>query len=176
MLFDSSNDGFLDLFVTAYTDLTKPPVRDPFLFPNDFPGAVTHFYRNNGDGTFTKIDAGAGLSAARGRMRGAVFADFSNHGYNDLLLFRDDGPPLLFENQGEGKFLLRRGWGEGNTVALDAQVTDFNHDGAFDLVLWSPHGYRVLLNRSNWDFTPLASAPAISGPAEGLHFEVPWRT
>ena len=76
VLFDSSNDGFLDLFVTAYTDLTKPPVRDPFLFPNDFPGAVTHFYRNNGDGTFTKIDAGAGLSAARGQDARRRFCRF----------------------------------------------------------------------------------------------------
>jgi tetratricopeptide (TPR) repeat protein len=170
VLFDSTNDGYLDLFVTAYTDLGKPPARDSFLFPKDFPGAVTHYYRNNGDGSFTEVTSGAGLAAARGRMRGAAFADFSNHGYNDLLLFRDDGPPLLFENQGEGKFQLRRAWGAGTTVALDAQVADFNHDGLFDLVLWSPEGYRVLMNRGNGNFTSLASALPLSGPADEFAF------
>jgi hypothetical protein len=39
------------------------------------------------------------LRAPAGECGGAVFADFSNHGYNDLFLFRDDGPPLLYENQ-----------------------------------------------------------------------------
>ena len=170
VLFDSTNDGLLDLFVTAYTDLSKPPSRDTFLFPKDFAGSTTHYYRNNGNGTFTEITSGAGFNAAQGRMRGAVFADFTNHGYNDLLLYRDDGPPLLFENQGEGKFQLRRAWGAGETVALDAQIADFNHDGLFDLVLWSPEGYRVLMNRGDWNFTPLAGPPVVPGPADEFVF------
>jgi len=165
VLFDADNDGFLDLVITAYTNLSQPPQREPFVFPNDFSGATLHFYRNNGDGSFTEETSAAGLDSAKGRMRGAVFADFNNRGYADLFLFRDDGPPLLYENQGENKFVLHRETGAAlaKAVVLDAQVADFNHDGYFDLAVWSPDGYQVLLNQRDWKFSP-AAAPAISPP------------
>ena len=41
VLFDADDDGFLDLVVTAYTNLNDPPKKDSFLFPNDFAGAAT---------------------------------------------------------------------------------------------------------------------------------------
>ena len=107
VLFDADVDGFLDLVVTAYTNLNDPPKKDSFAFPNDFAGGTTHFYRNNGDGTFTEATPSSGLASAKGRMRGAVFADFDNDGYTDLCLFRDDGPPLLYANLGEDKFVNR---------------------------------------------------------------------
>ena len=166
VLFDADNDGFLDLIVTAYTNLNQPPPKSAFVFPTDFSGTTLHFYRNNGDGSFTEKTSAAGLAAARGRMRGAVFADFNIRGYSDLFLFRDDGPPLLFENQGENKFVLRRETvaALAKTVVLDAQVADFNHDGYFDLAVWSTNGYQVLLNQRDWKFSP-AAAPAIPAPA-----------
>ena len=117
-------------------------------------------------GSFSDRTSAAGLASAKGRMRGAVFADFDNRGYADLLLFRDDGPPLLYENQGEDKFVLRRETGAvlDKAVVLDAQVADFNHDGYFDLAVWSVDGYHVLLNQRHWQFTP-APVPAIPPPA-----------
>jgi hypothetical protein len=167
LLFDADNDGFLDLVVTAYTDLNRPPRKDQFLFPNDFAGAITHFYRNNGDGSFTEATASVGLASARGRMRGAVFADFNNRGYNDLFLFRDDGPPLLYANQGEDKFVLEREAGAAiaQAAVFDAHVADFNHDGYFDLAVWTSTGCQVLLNQRNGKFVPLAAVPSIPGPA-----------
>jgi tetratricopeptide (TPR) repeat protein len=172
VLFDADNDGFLDLVVTAYTHLDNPPRKDKFLFPDDFAGAITHFYRNNGDGSFTDATSSAGLSSAKGRMRGAVFADFNNRGYNDLFLFRDDGPPLLYENQGENKFVLQREAGAAlaKTVVLDAYVADFNHDGYFDLAVWSRDGCHVLLNQRNGKFARLAAAPSFPGPASPFAF------
>ena len=168
VLFDADVDGFLDLVVTAYTNLNDPPRRDSFLFPNDFAGAATHFYRNNGDGTFTEITPSTGLASAKGRMRGAVFADFDNDGYTDLCLFRDDGSPLLYANLGEDKFVSRTaeaGAAFAKWVAYGVQVADFNHDGRFDLALWGPKGYQVLMNRGGWKFAPLAPLPPISAPA-----------
>jgi tetratricopeptide (TPR) repeat protein len=166
VLFDADNDGFLDLVITAYTNLNQPPAKSPFTFPNDFSGLGMHFYRNNGDGSFTEKTSAAGLASAKGRMRGVVFADFANRGYSDLFLFRDDGPPLLYENQGEDKFVLHRETGPAlaNSAVLDAQVADFNHDGYFDLAVWSPNGYQVLLNQRDWKFAA-APAPAIPAPA-----------
>ncbi|MFZ0959777.1 MAG: FG-GAP-like repeat-containing protein [Terriglobia bacterium] len=166
VLFDADNDGFLDLVVTAYTNLNQPPQKDPFLFPGDFSGASLHFYRNNGDGSFTEKTSTSGLASAKGRMRGAVFADFNNRGYSDLFLFRDDGPPLFYENEGDDKFVLLRDTGAAlaKAVVLDAQVADFNHDGYFDLAIWSRDGYQVLLNERGGKFSP-AAAPAIPAPA-----------
>jgi hypothetical protein len=167
VLFDADVDGFLDLVVTAYTNLNDPPKKDSFLFPNDFAGAATHFYRNNGDGTFTEITPSSGLASARGRMRGAVFADFDNDGYTDLCLFRDDGPPLLYANLGEDKFVSRTAEAGGaftKWVAYGLQVADFNHDGRFDLALWGPKGYQVLMNRGSWKFAPLTPLPLASAP------------
>jgi tetratricopeptide (TPR) repeat protein len=171
VLFDADNDGFLDLVVTAYTNLNEAPQKDSFTFPNDFSGAAVRFYRNNGDGSFTDKTASAGLGSVKGRMRGALFADFGNRGYSDLFLYRDDGPPLLFENQGENKFVLRRepGTALAKDIVLDAHVADFNHDGYFDLAVWSPSGYEVLINQRDGKFSP-AAAPAVPGPAGLLSF------
>ena len=173
VLFDADNDGFLDLVVTAYTNLSQPPKKDSFLFPNDFAGAATHFYRNNGDGTFTEITSSSGLASAKGRMRGAVFADFDNDGYTDLCLFRDDGHPLLYANLGEDKFVSRTseaGAAFAKSVAYEAQAADFNHDGLFDLALWGPKGYQVLINKGGWKFVPLTALPAVPAPAGLLRF------
>ncbi len=168
VLFDADNDGFLDLVVTAYTNLNAPPKKDTFLFPDDFAGAATHFYRNNGEGKFTEASVSAGLAAAKGRMRGAAFADFDNDGYTDLFLYRDDGPPMLFQNLGEDKF-VRRMVAPDSALAkmtvLDAHIADFNHDGNFDLAVWSSTRYDVLLNRDNFRFTPAPRLPAIAPPA-----------
>jgi tetratricopeptide (TPR) repeat protein len=171
VLFDADNDGFLDLVVTAYTNLLHPPAKEPFTFPGDFSGAKVHFYRNNGDGTFTEKTSATGLDSAEGRMRGAVFADFANRGYSDLFLYRDDGPPLLYENQGENKFELRRETDAtlAKALVLDAQVADFNHDGYFDMAVWSTDGYQVLLNKRDWRFSP-APVPAISAPTGLFNF------
>jgi tetratricopeptide (TPR) repeat protein len=168
VLFDSDNDGFVDLVVTAYTDLADSPKgKATFAFPRDFSGLTSRLYRNNGDGTFTDVTASSGLSA-KGRMRKVVFADFNNDGYADLLFVRDDGPPLLYINKGEGKFADRTaeaGATLAQSSALDAEVADFNHDGNFDLALWSLSGYQVLLNQGNAKFAAAGAMPAVTPPS-----------
>src|SRR2546426_5233442 len=101
------------------------------------------------------------------RSRGAVFADFNNDGYADLLFARDDGPPLLYLNQGEDKFVdstAQSGRALAESRAVDVQVADFDHDGNFDVVLWSPSGYQVLLNRGGARFEAVAALPAVAPP------------
>jgi tetratricopeptide (TPR) repeat protein len=168
---DTDNDGFLDLIVTAYTDFSSLPQKRDLSFPADFHGAVSHLYRNDGDGTFKDITASAGLGAARGRMRGAAVADFNNDGYADLLFYRDEGPPLLFLNHGADKFTdatASAGPDLSAAAATDAQVSDLNHDGWFDLVLWTKDGYRILINQGGAEFKRLA-APEVKPPSG--HFE-----
>lgn len=173
VLFDADYDGFLDLVLTPYVDLSQPPKQDSFAFPDDFPGAAAQFYRNNGDGTFTEIGKESGIASVKGRWRNAVFADFNNDGYTDLLLLREDGPPLLFVNQGEDRFVDRTkaaGIALTKVVALDAQVADFNHDGNFDVVMWAANGMHVLKNNGHARFTALAQLPTLSAPKDPFAF------
>ncbi|MGH9444532.1 MAG: FG-GAP-like repeat-containing protein, partial [Terriglobia bacterium] len=161
---DVDNDGLLDLVVTGYTNLCKPTPGKRALFPDSFPDVAPHLYHNNGDGTFADITASSGLEAARGHFRQAVFADFNNNGYMDLLFLRDDGPPMLFLNQGGDKFVNRTmeaGTALANSRADEAAVSDFNHDGKFDLALFGPAGYSVLLNQGNARFAAVPDLPAI---------------
>jgi TolA-binding protein len=166
VLFDADNDGYLDLLVAGYTNLATPPDKPAFVFPDDFPGAQSHFYRNNGDGTFSDVTASSGL-AVTGRTRQAVFADFDNDGYTDVLLVRDDAPPVLYLGRGECKFVNRTaeaGTDLAKSAALDVQVADFNHDGNFDLALWSATRYQVLLNRGGGRFAAAARLPDFAPP------------
>jgi len=162
--FDSDNDGFLDIVTTAYTDLASPPHKPSFEFPQDFEPGSAHLLRNNGDGTFSDVSAAAGLSGVRGKMRSAVFADFNDDGYADLVLLREDAPPLFFLNRGEDRFTdatAEAGADFSKVPAVDAQVADLNHDGIFDLVLWSPHGYSVLWGRGDAHFQAADLPPAL---------------
>jgi tetratricopeptide (TPR) repeat protein len=175
LLFDADNDGFLDLVVTLYGDLsTLPATAQKGDFPRGLKGLPSRFYRNHGDGTFADITSSTGLESAEGRMRGAVFADFNNDGYTDLLFLRDDGPPLLYLNQGEDKFVNRTaeaGEALARSRALEAQVADFDHDGNLDLALWSDAGYQVLLNRGNARFTAVAGLPPMAPPGGAFDFK-----
>lgn len=162
--FDSDNDGFVDLVVTAYTDLGAPPHKAVFGFPQDFGAAASHLYRNNGDATFSDVTASAGLGAARGKMRSAIFADFNDDGYADLVFLREDAPPLLYLNQGEDHFsdaTAQAGLAFRALDAVDADVADLDHDGIFDLVLWAPNGYNILLGRGGGQFEAVDSPPAL---------------
>lgn len=172
---DLDNDGFLDLVVTAYANFCENSSKGPLVFSSNPPPEVSHLYRNNGDGTFTDITASAGLAAARGHMRQVVFADFDNDGYMDLLFLRDNGPPMLFMNQGGDKFVDRTAQAGpvlASTRAEEAAVSDFNHSGKFDIALWGPVGYSVLLNQGNARFEKMSGLPAIQPPSFALNTQL----
>jgi len=83
---DYDNDGDLDLYVVNY-------VRPHRLL------------RNNGDGTFTDVAAGAGVAVDNfGNGSDGTFIDYNNDGFLDLFVCNgagpDAGPYLLFENNG----------------------------------------------------------------------------
>ena len=81
---DIDGDGFDDLYVCQAAGL-----------PN-------RLYRNRGDGTFEDITEASGVGLLENTAC-ALFADIDNDGRQDLIVVRTGGP-LLFLNEGGGKF------------------------------------------------------------------------
>ena len=68
-------------------------------------GLPNRLFRNRGDGTFEDITDSAGVGVLE-YSACALFADIDNDGRQDLIVVRASGP-LLFLNQGSGKFRLK---------------------------------------------------------------------
>ena len=115
---DMDNDGDLDLFVATgvlgmYNDL---------------------LYRNNGDGTFTKITDSPVVNDATWSGGGA-WADFDNDGDLDLFVGAYDGHNRLYENDGTGTFTsIDTGVvvTDGNYI-MGSAWADYDRDGDLDL-------------------------------------------
>lgn len=114
---DYDNDGFDDIYVCQ-----------PAGLPN-------RLYRNRGDGTFADVTEESGL-AVLDPTSCALFADFENRGIQDLLVVTSSGP-LLFVNDGQGKFSRKpdafKFANAPQGSFTHAAVADYDHDGRLDL-------------------------------------------
>ena len=114
---DIDNDGFDDFYVCQ-----------PAGLPN-------RLYRNRGDGTFEDITESSGLGILENTAC-ALFADFNNNGWQDVILVRNSGP-VLFLNEGGGKFREKpdafqfANPPEGTFTG--AAVADYDRDGWLDV-------------------------------------------
>jgi len=170
---DYDNDGYADLFVTAYGRCI--------------------LYHNNGNGTFTDVTDTAGL-ALPGWTTSAVWFDYDNDGRLDLFVcsFVDYTSKLscgdnklgrhyyciprvfkpthsfLFHNNGDGTFKdvthgtdIERAMGKG----LGVVATDINNDGRMDLFVANDTVQNFLfVNRGNnkWEEIALAAEVGFS--------------
>jgi tetratricopeptide (TPR) repeat protein len=114
---DYDGDGFDDLYICQ-----------PSGLPN-------RLYRNRGDGTLEDVTEAAGVGVLDGTAC-ALFADFENKGLQDLLVVCAGGP-LLFVNQGNGKFLPKRDAFQfakpPEGTFTQAAVADYDSDGRLDI-------------------------------------------
>ena len=114
---DIDDDGFDDLYVCQ-----------PAGLPN-------RLYRNRGDGTFEDITEASGVGILENTAC-AIFADFDNNGHQDLVVVRASGP-LLFLNQGGGKFRLKPDAFQFASAPqgtfTGAAAADYNRDGWLDI-------------------------------------------
>src|SRR6266550_4312436 len=146
---DVNNDGWPDLYFTS----------------SRF-GASNALYLNQQDGTFRDVAAEAGVAAVNrageGVSMGAVWGDYDNDGYEDLLVYKW-GYPQLFHNLGNGHFEdvtaqsgLRTWMNSNGAVWLD-----FDRDGLLDLYIT---GYF----RSDIDFWHLKTTRIMQSSWGGL--------
>jgi Flp pilus assembly protein TadD len=114
---DIDGDGFDDLYVCQ-----------PAGLPN-------RLYRNRGDGTFEDITESSGVGLLENTAC-AIFADFDNDGRQDLIVVRATGP-LLFLNQGGGKFRLKPNAFQFASppqgTFTGAAAADYDRDGWVDI-------------------------------------------
>lgn len=116
-------------------------------------GLPNRLYRNRGDGTFEDITESSGTGILDGTAS-ALFVDFLNRGRQDLLVVRTAGP-LLFVNQGGGKFDRRpdafqfERTPEGTFTS--AAVADYDRDGFLD-VYFCVYSYYQGLNQYQYPF------------------------
>src|ERR1022692_2426098 len=114
---DIDGDGFDDMYVCQ-----------PAGLPN-------RLYRNRRDGTFEDITEASGVGILENTAC-AIFADFDNDGRQDLVVVRANGP-LLFVNQGDGKFRHQpAAFHFANApqgTFTGAAAADYNRDGWLDI-------------------------------------------
>ena len=146
---DYDRDGDVDLYVANYVDFSldyESPI--PCLWKNvkvycgpvGLLPAADVFYRNNGDGTFSEWTKQAGLQGEKFYGMSALFGDYDDDGWPDLIVANDSTPNLLFRNLQDGRFAeeaLMAGVaysGEGVTQGcMGAAWGDYDNDGLFDL-------------------------------------------
>jgi hypothetical protein len=119
---DYDNDGFDDLFVTDSDAESR-----------------SHLYHNDGGLKFTDVAARAGVGGGndgKSIVSDALWFDYDNDGFRDLLVVRF-GTPILYHNEGNGRFLdvsARSGLTTfANSIA--AIAFDYDTDGRLDLLL-----------------------------------------
>jgi hypothetical protein len=116
---DYDNNGYLDMFVAQ-------------------PGgsAKNLLYRNNGDGTFTKVTVGPVVNDMGGSSSGS-WGDYDNDGFLDLFVANRSGTNFLYHNNGDGGFNRVTGSIIGTDApnSFSAAWGDYDNDGCLDIVV-----------------------------------------
>ncbi len=112
--FDYDRDGYVDLLVCNYTQLSfeNPKVCEfngirTYCDQKVYRGMPLTLYHNNGNGTFTDVSHSSGVDKFIGRALGAVAIDVDDDGWPDLFVARDASPNLLLINKHDGTFVDR---------------------------------------------------------------------
>jgi enediyne biosynthesis protein E4 len=176
---DYDNDGYQDLFVTAY--------------------GQSRLFHNNGNGTFTDVTQRSGLAAVNEFSTSAAFVDYDKDGRLDLvvgnyvqwspendLYCTMDGKNKsyctpesykgtsvrLWHNDGNGKFsdaTQKAGLGEPTSKTLGVAMLDYDNDGWPDLLFSNDtQPNKLYRNNGNGTFTEKAVVAGVAFSEDGV--------
>ena len=120
---DVDRDGFQDLYVT-----------------NSGENSLNRLYRSQGGDRFTDVAAAMGVADVNregtGVSMGAVWGDYDNDGYEDLLLYKYGRPELFHNEQGQRFTRVTERAGLPAWVNAGAATwLDYDRDGSLDLFI-----------------------------------------
>ena len=159
---DFNNDGNLDIILSSWG-----------WGPED----GMHYFRNNGNGTFTDIAAAAGIAGIKGCLN-IMQVDYNNDGFTDIFMLRGGWrgaygkqPKTLLKNNGDGTFTDVTV--ESGIVSLHptqaAVWADFNNDGWPDVFighestsLYDSYPCELWINNQDGTFSEVAQAAGCS--------------
>lgn len=142
VLFDSNNDGWLDVFVAGVGHDGAN-----WIWPGNL-------YLNNQDGTFT-LQANTNLPSGTQGYTSFEIGDINNDGYTDLMIMLPSGEnTAMYYNNGDNTFLKDVPQTEARARAGSMSLADFNNDNKLDYFLFGwRDGYTFPDNTnfgSNW--------------------------
>ena len=124
-----------------------------------------HYFRNNGDGTFTERTSAAGLDGQLGGLN-MVQTDYNNDGCKDILVLRGGWElpqrKSLLRNNCDGTFTdvtAASGLAEPATSTQTAAWADVNNDGLLDLFVGNEdRASQLFLNKGGSAFEDISRA------------------
>lgn len=132
---------------------------NPDLFVSNENNQNENLYRNNGDGSFTKV-SGDPLVTSAGKTMSSSWGDYDNDGNMDVFLANDQGNDGLFRNDGNGHFekILNDPVVTSGGNSFGSQWADIDNDADLDLFVtnafWGGQWKNFLfLNNGNGTFT-----------------------
>src|SRR6266849_5457117 len=176
---DYDNDGFDDLFVTAY--------------------GQSHLFHNNGNGTFTDVTQKVGLIGPKEFSTSAAWLDYDKDGHLDLVVGNYvqwtpetdlyctlDGKSKsyctpesfkgtsvrLWHNRGDGTFedaTKKAGLADPTSKTLGIAIIDYDNDGWPDLLLSNDtQPNKLYRNNGNGTFTEKAVVAGVAFSEDGV--------
>ncbi|PYT78595.1 MAG: CRTAC1 family protein [Acidobacteria bacterium] len=176
---DYDNDGYDDLFVTAY--------------------GQNHLFHNDGNGTFTDLTQKAGLQGPKEFSTSAAWVDYDKDGHLDLVVGNYvqwtpetdlyctlDGKSKsyctpesykgisvrLWHNRGNGTFedvTQKSGLGDATSKTLGVAVLDYDNDGWPDLLFSNDtQPNKLYRNNGNGTFTEKAVVAGVAFSEDGV--------
>src|ERR1043166_6018786 len=146
---DYNNDGWIDLFVSNI-------------------GSPSFLYRNNGNGTFTKITSGSIVTNVAD-SHGCAWGDYDNDGYPDLFVGNDGQNNFLYHNNGDGTFTQITSGQIVNDGGDSREISwgDYDNDGYLDLFVANGTSQNDFLyhNNGNGTFTKIITGAMVTDGA-----------
>jgi len=147
---DYDGDGYVDIYLCKFF-------------------AQNELYHNNGDGSFTRVTATAGVGDIRD-SNNALWVDYDQDGYIDLYVVNREQDSKFYRNEGNGSFQDYSWDTRLNSLGISRSCfpADYDNDGYLDLFLSSiGKNYFYKFDPVTSSFTNIASQLGLASSGSG---------